>query len=135
MKKCFRKVTAVALAGIAFVTGAAAQSSITTSTPNDLVGQYYAYIGPGDLYNSRGARLTRAWEIIRQDRANYHRFGVRDPGDEGDAFFDFADNRARMESMLRNGFIDPSAARQVVSGGRLVRVRIFEHTVDVEVVR
>jgi hypothetical protein len=135
VKRSFRKISAAALAGIAFVSGAAAQSSITTSTPNGLVGEYYAHIGPSDLYNSRGARLTEAWQIIRQDRANYHRFGVRDPGDQGDAFFDSADNRDMMESMLRNGFIEPSAARQVVSGGRLIRVRIFEQTVDVEVVR
>ena len=51
-----------------------------------LVEEYNAYIGEEDIYNSYGERLSEPWQIIRQDRANYHRFGTSQPGDEGDSF-------------------------------------------------
>ncbi|MCO8145710.1 hypothetical protein NHN26_10775 [Rhodovulum tesquicola] len=90
-----------------------------------LVGEYVAVIGPQDLYNSRGERLREPWQILRQDRANFHRFGQRDPGDEGDPFFADANNRAAMERMLMGGRIDPVAARSIVAGGATVVVRIW----------
>ncbi|MRH20547.1 hypothetical protein [Rhodovulum strictum] len=90
-----------------------------------LVGEYVAVIGPQDLYNSRGERLTEPWQILRQDRANFHRFGRRDPGDEGDPFFADANNRAAMERMLIGGRIDPAAARAILAGGAMVVVRIW----------
>lgn len=90
-----------------------------------LVGQYTAYIGSDDLYNSRGARLWEPWQILRQDRANYHRFGISQPGDEWDSFFGSIDNRAAMERMIMNGYINPQAARNIVNGGATVVVRIY----------
>lgn len=90
-----------------------------------LLDAYVAYIGRDDLYNSRGARLTEPWQVLRQDRANYHRFGVRQRGDEGDSFFGSIDNRAIMERMVMNGYIEPSAARALVNGGSTVFVRIY----------
>ncbi|SMX45432.1 hypothetical protein [Octadecabacter ascidiaceicola] len=91
----------------------------------ELVGQYVAYIGNEDLYNSNGARLSEPWQVLRQDRANYHRFGVSQPGDEWDSFFGSIDNRAIMERMVMNGRIEPSAARSLVNGGAMVVVRIY----------
>lgn len=91
----------------------------------DLVGSYVAYIGTADLYNSKGARLTEPWQVLRQDRANVHRFGVSQAGDEWDPFFGSIDNRAIMERMVMNGTIDPGAARTLVNGGATVFVRIF----------
>ncbi|HDR28140.1 hypothetical protein, partial [Rhodovulum sp.] len=82
-----------------------------------LVGEYVAVIGPQDLCNSRGERLREPWQILRQDRANFHRFGQRDPGDEGDPFLADANNRAAMKRMLMGGRIDPVAARSIVAGG------------------
>ena len=105
-----------------------------------VIDEYMAYIGPDDLYNSDGDRLTQPWQIIRQDRANYHRFGIRDPDDEGDSFFASANNRARMERMLRNGEISASAGRAVVRGDVYVYVQVWGegntgNFVSVEVVR
>jgi len=103
-----------------------AQSSITMQPGSDhLIEEYRAWIGRQDLFNSRGQRLTQPWQIIRQDRANYHRFGRADPGDEWDSFFASANNRERMERMLMQGQISPRAARAIVGGGVLINVQIF----------
>lgn len=91
----------------------------------EVIATYVAEIGRDDLYNSRGERLTEPWQVLRQDRANYHRFGIRDPGDEWDPLFHDADNRAAMERMVRQGRIDPAAARAILRGGALVQVEIL----------
>ncbi len=91
----------------------------------NLIGSYVAYIGTDDLYNSKGARLTQPWQVLRQDRANYHRYGISQPGDEWDPFFASIDNRAAMERMIMNGFIDRRARQNILSGGATVFVRIY----------
>ncbi|OBZ92329.1 hypothetical protein ADU59_26625 [Pararhizobium polonicum] len=90
-----------------------------------LVEEYNAYIGAEDLTNSYGEPLTEPWQVIRQDRANYHRYGVTQPGDEGDSFFASAKNRERAERMLEYGTIEPRAARALLRGGALINVQIF----------
>ena len=103
-------------------------SLATLSLPamaQSVIGQYTAYIGNDDLYNSRGVRLWEPWQILRQDRANYHRFGISQPGDEWDSFFGDMNNRAAMEQMIMNGYINPQAARNIVNGGAIVVVRIY----------
>lgn len=98
-----------------------------------LLEEYVAYLGEDDHYNSRGARLTEPWQIIRQDRANYHRFGIRDRGDEGDSFFGSTKNRARMERMILNGRIERSAARRIVNERVWIRVEVYRDAVSVTV--
>jgi len=90
-----------------------------------LLDSYVAVIGYDDLFNSKGVRLNRPWQILRQDRANYHRFGIRQQGDQGDSFFSRINNRAVMERMVMNGHIDRQAARNIVSGNAVVLVRIY----------
>ena len=91
----------------------------------DVIGSYVAYIGVDDLYNSKGARLTQPWQVLRQDRANFHRFGIRQAGDEWDPFFSRIDNRAAMERMIMNGRIDPVARQNLLQGGSTVFVTIY----------
>ncbi|WEZ83286.1 hypothetical protein P6U16_21030 [Rhizobium sp. 32-5/1] len=93
--------------------------------PISLVERYTAYIGQDDLYNSYDERLWEPWQIIRQDRANYHRYGVFQPGDEGDAFFASAKNRERAERMIQFGTIDRAAAAALVQGDVLIDVKIY----------
>lgn len=95
------------------------------ASAQDLIGAYTAFISNNDLYNSRGARLTQPWQVLRQDRANYHRFGIRQPGDEWDPFFGSMENRAAMERMIMNGSIDPVARQNLLQGGATVFVRIY----------
>lgn len=97
----------------------------TPAAAQQLVGEYVAYIGPQDLVNSKGARLKEPWQILRQDRANFHRFGKGDPQDGWDGFFHDAGNRENMERMLMQGSIDPAARRAILTGGAVVHVQIW----------
>ena len=75
------------LVGAALLLSAGFGSVTVAQAQGQLLDSYVTFIGPNDHFNSKGGRLTEPWQIIRQDRANYHRFRVRDPGDEGDIFF------------------------------------------------
>lgn len=121
-----RLLVAAGLLAFSVVSPALAQSSITGGGSGfAIIETYYAFLSADDHYNSKGVRLTAPWQIIRQDRANYHRFGVRDNGDEWDSFFGSATNRARMESMLQNGWISQSASRAIVNGEVWIRVDLL----------
>ncbi|MCT4558705.1 MAG: hypothetical protein N4A61_11705 [Pelagimonas sp.] len=115
--KAFAIGTAVAFSGML---GAALPASAA-----DIIGSYVAYIGQDDLYNSKGARLTQPWQVLRQDRANFHKFGISQRGDEWDPFFSDYNNRAVMERMVMNGSIEPQARQDLLRGGATVFVRIY----------
>lgn len=102
-----------------------AQSRIVGDSGPAEIGRYYAWIGDDDLYNSQGQRLTKVWQVLRQDRANFHKYGVSQPGDEADRFFASERNRAIMESMVRNGSIDRAASQRLLAGNVSVEVRIL----------
>jgi len=89
-----------------------------------VIASYVARLSAADHFNSNGERLTSAAAIIRQDRANFHRFGVRDPEDESDPFFADQDNRAALEQMLERGRAAPGVIDRVVNGTPLVRVEV-----------
>ncbi len=91
----------------------------------EIVESYIAYIGRDDLYNSSGTRLSQPWQILRQDRANYHKFGISQQGDEWDSFFGSVENRAIMERMVMSGSIESAAARRIIQGGSTVLVRVY----------
>ncbi|MDO6963199.1 hypothetical protein [Rhizobium alvei] len=93
---------------------------------DDLVDEYNAYIGEDDLYNSNGERLREPWQIIRQDRANYHKFKIRQRGDEGDQFFSSVDNRAAAERMIRDGTMTRDARELLLQGDVTINVKVFE---------
>ena len=90
-----------------------------------LIGSYVALLSEADHFNSSGQRLTSAAAVIRQDRANFHRFGIKDPQDEGDAFFADEGNRAALEQMLERGRAEPSVVARIVNGTPLIRVEIY----------
>jgi hypothetical protein len=95
---------------------------------------YTARLSPADHYNSNGVRLHSAAAIIRQDRANYYVYGIRDSEDEPDSFFSVKSNRARMEQMLENGRATPDALDRIVNGTPLIRVDIYSTGINVTVV-
>ena len=113
------------LISILALTAATLSFSAPTAFADEIIGSYVAYIGRDDLYNSKGARLTEPWQILRQDRANYHRFGIAQAGDEGDSFFGSIKNRAIMERMIMNGSITSGARSGLLQGGATVFVRIY----------
>ena len=104
---------------------AALAVSAGAARADELIESYGAYIGQDDLYNSNNERLTQPWQVIRQDRANVHRFGVRQRGDEVDGFFSSSRNRDLAERMIRNGRIERSAGRSIVRGNVAVEVEIW----------
>jgi len=95
------------------------------SQAQQLIESYVALLSEADHFNSSGQRLTSAAAIIRQDRANYHRFGVRDPEDEDDTLFADERNRQALEQMLERGHADPGVLSRIVNGTVLVRVNVY----------
>jgi hypothetical protein len=95
------------------------------SHAQNLIESYTTQLSEQDHFSSRGERLQNAAAIIRQDRANYHKFGRCDPGDQHDAFFASATNREALEDLINAGTSEPSAIRSIVNGTPMVRVSIF----------
>jgi hypothetical protein len=118
-----------ALAALAVVS-LAAPAAVAQGQPLET---YYAELGRWDHFNSNGERLRSAAAIIRQDRANYHKFHRRDMGDQGDVFFRSAENRARLESMLNRGHADPDVVDRIVNSTPIIRVDVYEDYVEVTV--
>jgi hypothetical protein len=96
------------------------------ASADQLIDEYNAYIGQDDLYNSNGERLREPWQIIRQDRANYYKFGISQSGDEPDSFFASVANRARAERMIRKGTITRDARRLLLQGDCMINVKIYD---------
>ena len=97
----------------------------TPSRAQELIDSYVAFLSEADHFNSNGQRLTSAAAIIRQDRANFHRFGIRDPQDRDDRFFADEGNRAALERMLENGNAEPGVISRIVDGTVLIHVDIY----------
>ena len=119
------------------LTLAAAALAAAPAHAQQLVESYVARLSERDHFNSNGQRLTSAAAIIRQDRANYFRFGRGDAEDQPDRFFADVNNRAALERMLERGRASPGALAAIVNGTPVVRVSIYRdsggHYVRVEV--
>jgi hypothetical protein len=92
---------------------------------DEILETYRARLSARDHFNAKGERLTSPAEIIRQDRANVHRFGIVDPEDESDQFFASARNREILEKLLEGGRSTPAAYQAVVNGTPLVVVSVL----------
>lgn len=80
-----------------------------------LLAEYVADIGPEDHYNSSGTRLGTFGALLAQDRANFHRFGIRHPNDGWDPIFDSRAMRAQIsDSVLRVPDYDAPYVRNVL---------------------
>ncbi len=97
----------------------------TPAAAADLIGSYNAYLSRADHYNSQGERLTSAAAIIRQDRANFHKFGIQDDQDESDNYFDNVNNRAVLERMLNDGDSDAGVLSRIVNSNVMIHVDIY----------
>ena len=94
---------------------------------------FVARLTAQDHYNSNGVRLTTVAEIIRQERANYYKFGTADPQDTPDKFFANEANRARLEDMLAHGAISAATTNEILNGTPLIVVKVWANFVDVDV--
>ena len=117
-----RMAALAALFGLASASAASAQG---------IVDEYCTKVSRNDKVASDGYALTDAASILRQDRANYHKFGIRDPGDQGDSTFKSAKARSRIPAMLDNGDTDAATLRKIVSGNPRVCVEIYRNSLFV----
>lgn len=97
-----------------------------SASADSLICSYVARLSPRDHRASDGYPLRDVAAIIRQDRANFHKFGVRDAEDEPDTFFGSARNRENLESMLRRRRFNPSVASAIINGNPLVQVNVMQ---------
>ncbi len=110
-----------------FAAFALMQSAGAQPVSDEPIAFYEAYIGGADLYNSKGVRLTSAAQILRQDRANVHRFGIWQPGDQIDPIFGTYEAREVMTRVLERNGLDPQVARDIRRGDVMVYVEIWGH--------
>ena len=98
------------------------------SRAESLLFDYYTLLGPTDAFNSRGQPLDDFCAIVRQDRANWHRFNKRDSSDSGDPFFGAPEIRAMITGKCvydPNYFANPGARIRNGSRQFFVYVRVF----------
>jgi len=102
-----------------------------TKVSDTLILSYTTCIGEKDHFRSNGKRLKKAADILQQDRANYHRYGIGDAKDGFDNFFSKRKNRSKMRKLLKNGYITPQLAHKIVTGNPLVRVDVYTRHIRV----
>lgn len=98
---------------------------LNAAKADTLIESYVAFLSNSDHFNSKGQRLTDAAAIIRQDRANFHKLGHRDAGDEADSYFSKASNRELLERLINRGTSTRSAINAIVNGTPYVIVNIY----------
>lgn len=105
-----------------------------TAQADEFLGSYVARISDEDHFASDGYRLESAAQMVRQDRANYHKFHRRDREDERDRWFRGNDDRARLERMLqRPGAMSGGTKNAIVRGEPLIQVDVYRRSVRVTV--
>ena len=106
-------------------------SSFSYAGDEAMITSYTARIGANDRVNSEGARLKSVADIIRQDRANFHKFGTTDLDDQTDDFFDDAKNRERIPVMLKKGYIDKETQNAILNSSPMILVNVYRSHIDV----
>lgn len=74
---------------------------LPATAQEQLLAQYVADLGPEDHFNSSGTRLTTFGALLAQDRANYHRFGIRHRNDGADPIFSDRGMRAQIAAKFQ----------------------------------
>ena len=99
------------------------------------LGSYEARISDNDHQASDGYALDTAAQMVRQDRANWHKFGSGDAEDQGDQWFGSTAARTRFESMLNKGSaMSASTRRRIVNGEPVVQVDVYRNSVKVTII-
>lgn len=114
-----RKTFAAILLALAF-------GSASPAEAQKLIESYVAHLSARDHRASDGYKLSSVAEILRQDRANFHKFGKRDADDESDTFFRTASGRDAMEHLVKVGDIPRDVERAILRGTPHVVVSLYE---------
>lgn len=105
----------------------------TIASADTFLGSYVARISGQDHVASDGYPLSTAAQMIRQDRANWHKFGKYDGEDQNDSWFGDADTRAWLERVL-NSSIDGGTNSAIVDGSPLVQVDVYQNSARVTII-
>ena len=97
-----------------------------TTLADTQICSYVARLSERDHSASDGFRLKDAASIIRQDRANVHKFGRRDEEDESDNFFSSVRNREDLENMVKRRKLPSAVSAAIVRGTPLVQVEVLQ---------
>ena len=95
--------------------------SISTKKTNagPYLTNYCTVISDRDRYNTNGQRLATPGAILQQDRANYHRFNRRDPGDGWEGYFTTYNQRVYLNQMVQRSFLNPRQRQAILYGGNV----------------
>jgi hypothetical protein len=127
------RTTTLLLVLIGAVLSAGPIQSAHAQNPGEFIESYTARLSARDHFNSNGERLQSAAAIIRQDRANFYVYGLRDSEDQPDSYFSNKGNRARLEQLLDNGRTTRDAIYRVINGTPLIRVDIYTNGISVTI--
>ncbi|HTV69080.1 MAG TPA: hypothetical protein VMF90_11145 [Rhizobiaceae bacterium] len=109
--------------------------SASAANADTLLGSYQARISEDDKHASDGYRLDTVPQMIRQDRANVHKFGVVDAEDQDDPWFGSTDSRARLERMLgKSGVMTGETRKAIADGEPVIQVDVYKNSVRVDIV-
>jgi len=97
-----------------------------TAMADTRVCSYVARLSERDHSASDGFRLKDAASIIRQDRANFHKFSRRDEEDETDSFFASVRNREDLENMVKRRQLPSAVSAAIVRGTPLVEIEVIQ---------
>jgi hypothetical protein len=96
---------------------------------------YTARLSAQDRLNSNGTRLTELSAILRQDRANYHRFNKKDAEDGDDPWFNTTSGRSFFDSAQinvvgnksdLNRLLQEDVVIHVEKVGTVLRIRLLD---------
>ncbi len=94
--------------------------------------EYKARLSAGDHVDASGRKLSGVAKILLQDRMNVHVHDKGDPEDEGESYFADKQNRRRLCRRVRASKIDVKTRDAIEKGTPLVRVRVFQGHIEVE---
>ncbi|CDX45928.1 conserved exported hypothetical protein [Mesorhizobium plurifarium] len=114
---------------------AATTLGASVARADDMLGSYVARISDRDHRASDGYPLGSAAQMVRQDRANWHKFHRRDSDDQGDPWFRGDGSRADLQRMLeRGGAMSSATRRAIVNGEPLIEVDVYPDGVRVSII-
>lgn len=117
----------VAIVAIALTVVASQLLPTSPASAQSVLDEYCTRISENDKVASDGYQLSDAASILRQDRANFHKFGLADDEDQGDNSFASTQARARIPALLDNGDSDQGILNSIVNRTPFVCVEIYRN--------
>ncbi|NLD62204.1 hypothetical protein GX645_07110 [Candidatus Sumerlaeota bacterium] len=94
------------------------------------VAKYRAVLAPRDRVNSNGKKLESIGAVLAQDRANFHKFGIRQRGDETDSgYFKSAENRQKLMYMTVNS---TRLGREAMRANKPVTITVYKDRILID---